>query len=450
MFDTIAAIATALGIGSISIIRVSGSKATTIVNTLFRGKNLEEVPSHTINYGHIMDHDKVIDEVLVSVMRGPRSFTAEDVVEINCHGGIAPTNRILELLLQNGARLAEPGEFTKRAFLNGRIDLTEAEGVMDLIESKTEKMREVAIHQVEGSISSFIKDLRNTLISVIAQMEVNIDYPEYEDIKQLNHEDLTNPLIEISKKMDTVLEESRNLKIIKEGIMTSIIGRPNVGKSSLLNELLEEDKAIVTEIPGTTRDIIEGVINIDGILLHMIDTAGIRETEDIVESIGVKKSLSFIDKSELVLFVLNNNEIITEEEKELYEKIKEKNHIVIINKIDLESKLDTSFIKEKMIYISTVEKKGIQDLKRYIKELFHLEELEQNDFTYLSNARILALIKKAKMHLDESIATIQNQMPVDMALIDLKEAWNILGEVIGETYTDELLDELFSRFCLGK
>ena len=272
-------------------------------------------------------------------------------------------------------------------------------------------------------------------------MEVNIDYPEYEDIKQLNHEDLTNPLIQISQKMDTVLEESRNLKMIKEGIMTSIIGRPNVGKSSLLNALLEEDKAIVTEIPGTTRDIIEGIINIDGILLHMIDTAGIRETEDLVESIGVKKSLSFIEKSELVLFVLNNNETITEEEKQLYEKIKEKNHIVIINKIDLESKLDTSFIKEKIIYLSTLEKTGIQDLKRYIKEMFHLEELNQNDLTYLSNARI---------HLDESIMTIQNQMPIDMALIDLKEAWNILGEVIGETYTDELLDELFSRFCLGK
>lgn len=450
MFDTIAAISTALGVGSISIIRVSGEESLSIVNRVFKGPDLEKVDSHTIHYGHIMDGDKVIDEVLVSVMRSPRSFTTENIVEINCHGGIAPTNRILEVVLKNGARLAEPGEFTKRAFLNGRIDLTEAEGVMDLIDSKTDKMRELAIQQLGGSVSQFIKQMRENLIQVIAQMEVNIDYPEYDDIKELEHKDLTEPLQKISELMEKTLQESKNAKIIKEGIMTSIIGKPNVGKSSLLNALLEEDKAIVTDIPGTTRDIIEGFINIDGVLLHIIDTAGIRNTEDKVESIGVQKSMSFIKQAELILFVLNNNEAITEEEKELYEQIQSKNHIVIVNKIDLEKQLDTSFIQEDIIYISTVENKGLLDLKNKIREMYHFEQLEQTDFTYMSNARSLALLEKAKQYIDESVHGIEAGVPVDMALIDLKEAWDTLGEIIGETYTNELLDELFSRFCLGK
>lgn len=450
MFDTIAAIGTALGVGSISIIRVSGKDSISVVNQIFKEKNLEEVASHTIHYGHIIDKEEIIDEVLVSVMKGPKSFTAEDVVEINCHGGIAPTNRILEVLFENGARQAEPGEFTKRAFLNGRIDLTEAEGIMDLIESKTDKMREIALKQVEGSISSFIKKTREALIQVISQMEVNIDYPEYEDIKELGHSDLVEPLTNISEKMQRVLIESKNAKIIKEGILTSIIGKPNVGKSSLLNALLEEDKAIVTDVPGTTRDIIEGLIHLDGLLLHVIDTAGIRETEDKVEKIGVEKSKSFIDQAELILFVLNNNEEITEEEKHLYESICDKNHIVIVNKVDLSNHLDISFIKEDIIYMSTTENKGIMDLKNRIKKLYHFEKLEQKDFTYISNARSLALIKKAKKHIDESKEGILSGIPVDMVLIDLKEAWDALGEIIGETYTDELLDELFSRFCLGK
>ena len=449
MNDTIAAISTTMGVGAISIIRVSGKNAIDTVNKLFKGKDLTKVESHTINYGHIIENNKIIDEVLVSIMKAPRTFTREDVVEINTHGGIAITNKVLELLLLNGCRLAEPGEFTKRAFLNGRIDLIEAEGVMDLINSKTEKSRKLAINQVNGEVSKLIKDLRQKVIEILANIEVNIDYPEYEDIEEMTNSMILSNINSIENEIKNILKHSQDSKLIKEGIKTIIIGSPNVGKSSILNRLLNEEKAIVTDIAGTTRDIVEGTVQIDGIILNMIDTAGIRETDDVVESIGVKKSLNLINEADLILYVLNNNEELTSEEKEILDKIKDKNNIVVVNKMDLENKLDLNLLSN-YIQMSIKDDIGINDLRNKIKEMFNLEQIEQNDYTYLSSARSISLLKKALESLNAVKIGIENNMPVDMVEIDLKQMWSILGEIIGETYTDELIDQLFSQFCLGK
>ena len=449
MEDTIVAISTSLGVGAISIIRVSGNEAIKIVNSIFKGKNLEEVETHTINYGHIMDNDNIIDEVLVSIMRAPRSFTMEDVVEINCHGGIATTNKILEILLLNGCRLAEPGEFTKRAFLNGRIDLLEAEGVMDVLNAKTEKSRTLAVNQLSGRTSNMIEDLRHKIVEVLANIEVNIDYPEYQDIDQMTNQDLGTKLITIEKDLENILKNSENGKLLREGINVSIIGRPNVGKSSILNRLLEEDKAIVTDIEGTTRDIVEGSIQLDGLIINFIDTAGIRKTDDIVESIGVKKSMDLIDKSDLVLFVLNNNESLTDDDRSILEKLKEKNHIIVINKMDLESKLNLEN-DENIVFVSALEDKNIDKLKEKIKEIYSLEQIETDDLTYLSNARSISLVKEAKKAIEDAKEGISNNVPIDMIEIDVKRAWDLLGEVIGKTYQEELINQLFSQFCLGK
>ena len=448
MNDTIAAISTALGVGAISIIRVSGEEATKIVSKIFT-KDLTKVASHTIHYGYIKENNEIIDEVLVSVMLAPKTFTTEDIVEINCHGGISTTNKILELLLMKGCRLAEPGEFTKRAFLNGRIDLEEAEGIMDLIESKTDKARSLAINQLSGKVSNLIRNLREDLVQVLANINVNIDYPEYDDVEEVTIPLLQEKIKNIKEKIEDILKKSNNGKIIKEGIKTSIIGKPNVGKSSLLNTLLEEDKAIVTDIEGTTRDIVEGTVNIDGILLNIIDTAGIRDTDNIVEKIGVDKSLELIDNSDLILFVLNNNEEITKEELELLEKIENKNHIIIVNKIDLEKKLNTNLLNN-VIYISTKNNEGIDELKNTIKKIFNLEQIEKEDMTYLTSARSVAILKKVNEQINELEKNINNNMPIDMIELDIKNIWNLLGEIIGDTYEEELIDELFSRFCLGK
>ena len=451
MYDTIAAISTALGIGAISIIRVSGKESIKIVNSIFKGKDLEQAATHTIHYGKIIDNDEIIDEVLVSVMRTPKTFTREDIVEINCHGGIATTERVLELLLTNGCRLAEPGEFSKRAFLNGRMDLTEAEGVMDLISAKSEKQRKLAINQVSGKVSKLIKDLREDMVTLIANIEVNIDYPEYEDIEVVTNQMIEEKINNLENKIKTILEESKNGKLIKEGIKTSIIGKPNVGKSSLLNNLLEEDKAIVTDIAGTTRDIVEGQVSIDGIILDMIDTAGIRETDNIVEKIGVEKSIKLMDESDLILFVLNNNEELSEEEKELLEKLKNKNHIIIINKIDLNNKLDLSqFDTNNIIKMSNLNHVGIDELKNKIKEIFHLEQLETKDLTYLTNSRSISILKKALKGVEDIKIGLSNNLSVDMLEIDIKNIWNLLGEINGDTYDDELVDNIFKNFCLGK
>lgn len=453
MNDTICAIATSQGVGAIAIIRVSGEDSIKIVNKIFKGKDLEKVESHTINYGHITDGDKIIDEVLVSVMKAPKTFTAEDTVEINTHGGISPTNKVLELLLENGCRLAEPGEFTKRAFLNGRIDLLEAEAVMDMINSKTDAQRQMAINQIGGKVSDLINSLRSDMVQIISNINVNIDYPEYDDVDIITNEILIPKITSLKARIEKILKESENGKIIKEGIKTSIVGRPNVGKSSLLNALLEEDKAIVTDIAGTTRDIVEGQITINGILLNMIDTAGIRKTEDKIEAIGVEKSFKMIDDSELVLLMLNNNENLSNDIKEIIEKIKEKHYIAIINKIDLKSKLNRDELGiplDKIVEISVKENKGIDDLKEKIVKMFNIDELETKDPTYLNNSRSISILKRCLKSINDIENGLKNNMPIDMIELDIKNIWEELGTINGTTYEEELLDEMFQRFCLGK
>ena len=439
MNDTIVAISTAMGVGAISIVRLSGNDAINIVN------------SHTINYGHLLDNGEVIDEVLVSVMKAPRTYTMEDVVEINCHGGIISTKRILETMLTNGARLAEPGEFTKRAFLNGRIDLVKSEAVMDIIDSKTEEANKLALSQLTGTTSNMIHSFREKLKQLLASIEVNIDYPEYHDIEVITKEQVSSEIVKMKQELEKVIKESKNSTLIKEGIKTVIVGRPNVGKSSILNKLLEQDKAIVTDIAGTTRDIVEGEINLDGILLNIIDTAGIRSTDDVVEKIGVEKSISMIEDADLVIVVLNNNEPLTAEDKEILSKTKEKQRIIVINKTDLPTNIDIS--KENLKNVvhtnaNTVE--GIKQLKSKIIELFQLETLKTKDYTYLSNARQISLAKKAYQSLKEAETGLNNNLPIDMVEIDLKETFDLLGEIIGETYSEEILDHLFANFCVGK
>ena len=448
MNDTIAAISTTTGIGAISIIRLSGPESLEIASKVFT-KDLTKVETHTIHYGYIKNNNEKIDEVLVSVMKAPKTFTKEDIVEINCHGGIATTNKVLEILLNNGARLAEPGEFTKRAFLNGRIDLLEAEATMDLISSKSDKARKMSLNTLTGETSNLIKDLRSDIVGIISNIEVNIDYPEYEDIEVLTSEKILPEIQKFKEKLEKIIKKSQDSKVIKEGIKVGIIGKPNVGKSSLLNSLLEEEKAIVTNVPGTTRDIVEGTIILDNVILNIIDTAGIRESDDIVEKIGIEKSLAIINEADLVIFILNNNEKITREEKELLEKLKDKKKIIVINKIDLENKLDKSIL-DNYIEISAKENIGIEKIKDEIKRLFNLGELEANDLTYMSNARSISLLGKSLNNINDAISEINNNSPIDIVEFHLKDAWNNLGEIIGETYTDELLDELFSRFCLGK
>jgi len=450
MNDTIAAISTALGVGGISIIRVSGSESIETVNKITKMKKISNAPSHTISYDYIVDDEKIVDEVLITVMRAPKTFTCEDVVEINAHGSIATTNYILRLLLNNGCRLSEPGEFTKRAFLNGRIDLMQAESVIDLINSKTEKSRSLAINQLNGNVSNMIKNLRNEIIQIVSNIEVNIDYPEYDDIEVITNEKILPNLYNLEKKMEKILSDSKEGILIKDGIKTSIIGKPNVGKSSLLNKLINEDKAIVTDIEGTTRDIVEGKISLDGVLLNIIDTAGIRETNNLVENIGVQKSLELIENSDLILYVLSNNDEISQKEIEILEKIRDKNYIVVVNKCDLNSNINLPKFIKNVVYISALENIGIEELKEKIKEIYNLGNIETENMTYLSNARSVSLIEKALNLLKEVIKSINKSMPIDMVEIDLKDVWNTLGEIIGETYEDELIDQLFSRFCLGK
>ena len=450
MNDTICAISTALGVGAISIIRVSGDEAIDIVNKIF-DKDLTKKESHTINYGHIVYNGEIIDEVMVSIMKSPKTFTKEDIVEINSHGGVAVTNKVLEILLLEGARLAEPGEFTKRAFLNGRIDLVEAESIMDLIESKTETSRKLAISGMEGKVSKLVKNIIDNLVKVNANIEVNIDYPEYEDIEIVTKEKIEEMSKYINKELTKLLNESENGKLIKDGINTLILGRPNVGKSSILNKLIEEDKAIVTSVAGTTRDIVEGQIRVNGILLNIIDTAGVRETEDIVEKIGVEKSLSLVNDADLIILVFNNNEKLTDEDKKLLEYTKEKKRIIVINKIDLDNNLDISNLKnERIVKISALKDSGIESLKNEINDMFNLEEINLGDFTYLSNSRQISLVKKAVEISKNLEDALNNNVPIDLLEIDIKEICEILGEIIGESYDDKLIDTLFSNFCLGK
>ena len=450
MNDIIVAISTALGKGAISIVRLSGEGCIDLVNKCFKGKNLTKVDSHTINYGFIVDSDTIIDQVLISVMKAPKTYTREDVVEINCHGGIAATNKILELMVLNGARLAEPGEFTKRAFLNGRIDLVEAEAVMDLINSKTEKARIQSINQLEGRLTSVIRKFRQELLELLANVEVNIDYPEYEDIEVVTIDNIKDRVGVMKNNLTEIIKESENRKIIKDGINVAIVGRPNVGKSSILNKLLGENKAIVTDIAGTTRDIVEGSITLNGILLNFIDTAGVRDTLDVIEQVGVEKSFEQIEKSDLVILVLNNNEEITKDDEVLIDKVKTKKYITVINKKDLDKKLDISkYDLENVIYTDTLSVDGIESLKSKIIELFNLDEID-NNVDIFTNTRQITLAKEALNVLSDVETGINNDVPVDMVSIDIKRIWTLLGEILGENYSDELIDQLFSQFCLGK
>ncbi len=451
MSDTIVAISTKLGVGAISIIRVSGDDAISLVNKVFRGKDLAKVDSHTINYGFINNGKEDIDEVLVTVMRSPKTFTREDIVEINCHGGIATTLSILDLLIEHGARRAEAGEFTKRAFLNGRIDLTEAESVMDLIESKTDNSRKLALSSLEGNLKKYINSFRDKLKHVLANIEVNIDYPEYYDIEEVTRKELKEVITNLEKDLKNLVTKSEERQIIKNGIKTIIIGRPNVGKSSILNRFLKEDKAIVTDIEGTTRDIVEGSIIFDGIELSLIDTAGIRDTDNLAEKIGVEKSLSLIDKANLIIVVLNSNEELTDNDKFILDKVKDKNPIIVLNKNDLPSKIDKSKLDFKhIVSTNTNTLDGIELLKEEIKSMFKLSEIKEDDYTYLANERQLSLAKQALKSLGDAKVSLDNDEPVDIIEIDLKEVFDILGSITGESYSDELLDELFANFCVGK
>lgn len=449
MEDTIAAISTSLGSGAISIIRVSGKEALNLVNNVFKGTNLMNVSSHTIHYGYIVNKDEIIDEVLVMVMLSPKTFTTEDVVEINCHGGIATTNRILELLISSGARLAEPGEFTKRAFLNGRISLVEAESVSDLIESQSEAQRKLAINGINGRLTNIVRQIRDNILNIVANIEVNIDYPEYEDAIEVTPNYLKEQVQKIEKDLKLLLSNAEVGRMIKSGIDVALVGRPNVGKSSILNALLNEDKAIVTDISGTTRDIIEAKMTLNGIEINLIDTAGIRETDDVVEKIGVNKSKEMLEKCDLVILVLNNNEEITKEDQELLEMVKEKTNIVFINKTDLDNKL---FLKENLNIVkgNTKSIDGLEALKQKIIEMYHLDQINEKDLTYLSNVRQISLVKEALENIEKVLTDIEKDIPVDMLEIYLRQSFDKLGILIGETYEDELIDKLFKNFCLGK
>ncbi|WP_121604243.1 tRNA uridine-5-carboxymethylaminomethyl(34) synthesis GTPase MnmE [Virgibacillus sp. Bac332] len=455
--DTITAISTPIGEGAIAIVRLSGPEAISITTEIFKGNDLKQVASHTINYGKIIDpqSNEIAEEVMVSVMRAPKTFTREDVVEINCHGGMVAVNRVLEIILSKGARLAEPGEFTKRAFLHGRIDLSQAEAVMDLIRAKTDKAMSVALKQMDGRLSTLIERLRQDLLETVAHVEVNIDYPEYDDVEEMSHEMMRKKTKEVHAEIEKLLQVAKQGKILREGLATAIIGRPNVGKSSLMNTLVQENKAIVTEIPGTTRDIIEEYVNVRGVPLRLVDTAGIRETEDIVEKIGVERSRQVLKESDLILFVLNYNDDLTEEDEKLFTAIQGLNYIVIINKTDLEQKLDLERVKvlaenKPVVTTSLIEEEGVDELENAISKTFFEGEIDTGDLTYVSNVRHIQLLKQASRALEDAIDALKLEMPLDIVQIDVTRTWELLGEIIGDTASDSLIDQLFSQFCLGK
>lgn len=456
--DTITSISTPMGEGAIGIVRLSGPQAVEISDKLYKGKHLlNDVPSHTINYGHIIDPEskEVVEEVMVSVLRAPKTFTREDIIEINCHGGILTINRVLELTMTYGARMAEPGEFTKRAFLNGRIDLSQAEAVMDFIRSKTDRASKVAMNQIEGRLSDLIKKQRQSILEILAQVEVNIDYPEYDDVEDATTEFLLEQSKEIKQEINRLLDTGAQGKIMREGLSTVIVGKPNVGKSSMLNNLIQDNKAIVTEVAGTTRDVLEEYVNVRGVPLRLVDTAGIRETEDIVEKIGVERSRKALSQADLILFVLNNNEALTQEDYTLYEVVKNEDVIVIVNKMDLEQNIDINEVKDMigdtpLIQTSMLKQEGIDELEIQIRDLFFGGEVQNQDMTYVSNSRHISLLKQARQTIQDAIDAAESGVPMDMVQIDLTRTWEILGEIIGETASDELIDQLFSQFCLGK
>ncbi|MEH7074465.1 tRNA uridine-5-carboxymethylaminomethyl(34) synthesis GTPase MnmE [Neobacillus drentensis] len=459
-YDTIAAISTPMGEGAIAIVRLSGDDAIPMADKLFRGvggKRLIEAATHTIHYGHLLDpkSKQVVEEVMVSVMKGPKTFTKEDVVEINCHGGIVSVNRVLQLVLTNGARLAEPGEFTKRAFLNGRIDLSQAEAVMDLIRAKTDRAMNVALGQMEGRLSKLIRRLRQEILEILAHVEVNIDYPEYDDVEEMTHKMLSEKAHFVREEIKKLLQTSEQGKILREGLSTAIVGRPNVGKSSLLNSLVHENKAIVTDIPGTTRDVIEEYVNVRGVPLRLLDTAGIRETEDIVERIGVERSRQVLQEADLILLVLNYAEQLSAEDEKLFEVVKGMDVIVIVNKTDLEQKINFNQVSElakdhKIVTTSLLEDRGVDELEEAIASLFFAGTIDAGDMTYVSNSRHIGLLSQSLNTIEEAMEGVEMGTPIDIIQIDLTRTWELLGEIIGESVHESLIDQLFSQFCLGK
>ncbi|MFB4163638.1 tRNA uridine-5-carboxymethylaminomethyl(34) synthesis GTPase MnmE [Alteribacillus sp. JSM 102045] len=456
-FDTIAAISTPSGEGAIAIVRLSGDEALSIADRIYKGKaSLKEADTHTIHYGHLInpETEETVEEVMVSVLRAPKTFTREDVVEINCHGGLVSVNKVLDLVLSSGARLAEPGEFTKRAFLNGRIDLSQAEGVMDLIRAKTDRAMNVALKQVNGRLSDKVRRLRQKLLETVANVEVNIDYPEY-DAESVTLNRLKEHAEEVRDEINQLLATAKQGKILREGLATAIIGRPNVGKSSLMNSLVHENKAIVTDVPGTTRDVLEEYVNVRGVPLRLIDTAGIRETEDIVEKIGVERSRQVLTEAELILLVINSAEELTKEDEALFQAIQGLNAVIIMNKTDLPKKVDEDRIRElasgrPLIAASLLKDEGIEELEQAISRMFFEEGVETADLSYISNARHIGLLNQAKNSIEEALEAAEMEVPVDMVQIDITRAWEQLGEIVGENVHDSLIDQLFSQFCLGK
>ncbi|USS93292.1 tRNA uridine-5-carboxymethylaminomethyl(34) synthesis GTPase MnmE [Fructilactobacillus ixorae] len=457
-YDTIAAISTPPGVGGIAIVRLSGSEALAIAQQIYRGKDLSRVATDTINYGHIVDpqaKQREIDEVMVSVMRAPKTYTCEDVVEINCHGGLQVTNQILQLVLRNGARLAEPGEFTKRAFLNGRIDLSQSEAVMDLIEAKTDAARKAALNQLDGNLSAVIKKLRQAIVDILANVEVNIDYPEYDGAEEVTSQLMLERSEAIKAKIQSLLATAEQGKVLRDGLNTAIVGRPNVGKSSLLNRLLHEEKAIVTDVPGTTRDVLDEYVNVAGVPLHLIDTAGIHETTDQVEKIGVERSRAAIEQADLVLVVLNASEPLTAADQELLDATAHTKRIILLNKTDLPARITPADLPDDeqtaVIKTSTVTEDGTKPLETIIAKLFFIDGISrQQTDVMVTNARHISLLQQALDALTTVISGLTAGLPVDIAQIDLQRAWELLGEITGDNYDEELMDQLFEQFCIGK
>ena len=445
MVDNICAIATPYGTGAISIIRCSGPDAITLVNNVFKGKNLTKCKSHTIHYGYIMDKEKIIDEVVCNLFIAPKSFDGENTVEINCHGGVYVTNQVLQVLLKNGFRMAENGEFSKRAFLNKRLDLTQAEAIMDIISATNDLALQSSNNSLRAQTSLLVKEFRDKLLDIIAKIEVNIDYPEYDDAIEVSINYLEPVINDLLKEMQQILNNSSISTIAIHGIKTAIVGKPNVGKSSLLNMMLDEDKAIVSSIAGTTRDLVEGKLNIRNITLHLIDTAGIRESDDYVEAIGIKRSQKAIDEADLILLVLDSSNELSDEDLKLLELTKNKKRIIIANKNDLESKWKLNDV----VYISAKNNEGLDILADRIYEITNLNSFDVNG-RYLNNNRQIALMNKAYNALLNAKKAIDLQMDIDLIEIDIKEAFDSLGEITGEAYPDELITALFTKFCLGK
>lgn len=455
--DTIAAIATAPGEGGIGIIRISGPKSLEVAEEIFfsmSGKKISEYPARTLIFGNIKYGDKKIDEVLVAYMKGPNSYTAEDVIEINCHGGFISVKRILELVLSKDVRLAEAGEFTKRAFLNGRIDLSQAEAVIDVINAKTDKAHEVAENQLDGSLSNRIREFREKVTELLAQVEVAIDYPE-EDIEFIAYTTLEEKTRELNKDIKKLYETSESGKIFREGLKTVIVGKPNVGKSSLLNSILGENRAIVTDIPGTTRDVIEEFVNIKGIPLKIVDTAGIRETDDVVEKIGVEKSMASFDTADLIIMVVDSSSELSEEDREILEKVQGKETILLLNKTDLPQVIDEEEVKkyvneENIIKISALHNEGIEDVHDRIEAMVYKGDIKSSSNVIITNSRHKDALYRAMKSAEDAMRAIEDKMPLDFVEVDLKNIWDYLGYINGDTVSEDLLDNIFHNFCIGK